>query len=175
LAIDWEAALSEHHRWLRAVVYSRLRDCEAVDDVMQEVALAAVRQQAPLADPGKVAPWLYRVAIRQSLLYRRTCGRRRKLLDRYQHVSPAATGPATNPLDWLLSDERQVKVRRALQQLPRRDVEMLLLKYQENWSYRDIAGRLGLSESAVEARLHRARGRLRDQLARMEPEGDPRR
>ena len=167
LVIDWEAALSEHDRWLRTVIYSRLRDLEAVDDVMQEVALAAIRQQSPISDAGKVAPWLYRVAIRQSLLYRRTCGRRRKLIDRYQVLvpGPAATTAPANPLDWLLGHERRRSVREAIEQLPRRDAEMLLLKYQEDWSYRQIARRLGISESAVEARLHRARARLRSQLA----------
>jgi RNA polymerase sigma-70 factor (ECF subfamily) len=42
-----------------------------------------------------------------------------------------------------------------------RDAEILLLKYTEDWSYRELAAHLGISESAVEARLHRARGRLR--------------
>jgi len=41
----------------------------------------------------------------------------------------------------------------------------LLLKYTENWSYRQLADHLGLSASAVEARLHRARQKLRRQLA----------
>ena len=38
---------------------------------MQDLSLAAVRQHAPLTDPEKVAPWLYRLAVRQTLLYRR--------------------------------------------------------------------------------------------------------
>ncbi len=169
LAIDWEAALGEHDRWLRAVVYSRLRDIHAVDEVMQEVACAAVRQSSALSDASKVAPWLYRVAVRQALLYRRGCGRRRKLIDGFSRTvetRPANVDP--NPLDWLLADERRATVRRALERLPRRDMEMLLLKYQEDWSYREIAGRLGVSESAVESRLHRARSHLRSQLARLE-------
>jgi RNA polymerase sigma-70 factor (ECF subfamily) len=45
--------------------------------------------------------------------------------------------------------------------LPRRDGEILLLKYTEDWSYRELAAHLGISESAVEARLYRARSRLR--------------
>ena len=93
--VDWEQALTEHDRWLRTVVYSRLRDGEAVDEVMQEVALAAVRQAAPLADPSKVAPWLYRLAVRQVLLYRRKRGRQRKLVDRYTERSAAGDGRAT--------------------------------------------------------------------------------
>jgi RNA polymerase sigma-70 factor (ECF subfamily) len=42
------------------------------------------------------------------------------------------------------------------------------LKYTENWSYRQMAERLGISQSAVEARLFRARERLRDALAARE-------
>ena len=82
-AIDWQAALGEHDRWLRTVVFSRLRDAQAVEDVMQEVALAAVRQAAPITDPTRIAPWLYRLAVRQVLLYRRKLGRQRNLLRRY--------------------------------------------------------------------------------------------
>lgn len=48
----------------------RLGEWQAVDEVMQEVSLAAVRQKAPLHDPTKVAPWLYRLAVTQALLYR---------------------------------------------------------------------------------------------------------
>ena len=55
-----------------------------------------------------------------------------------------------------------------MKQLVRRDAEILLLKYTEDWSYRDLAGRMGISESAVEARLHRARQRLRNELAALD-------
>jgi RNA polymerase sigma-70 factor (ECF subfamily) len=67
-----------------------------------------------------------------------------------------------DPLEWLLADERRQLVRAALERLPRRDTELLLLKYTEDWSYRELAARL--SESAIEARLHRARARLRAEL-----------
>ena len=74
--VDWQSVLAENDPWLQAVVFARLGNRDAVDEVMQEVALAAVRQSAPLKDPTKVAPWLYRLAIRQTLLYRRKAGRR---------------------------------------------------------------------------------------------------
>jgi RNA polymerase sigma-70 factor (ECF subfamily) len=166
LAIDWQAALNTHHRWLRTVVYARLREPEAVDDVLQEVALAAVRQAAPLADATKVAPWLYRLAVRQALLYRRKCGRRRRLTSQYAERVPAAQreGTASSPLDWLLLAERRQLVRDALERLAARDADILLLKYSEGWSYHQIAAHLGVSHSAVETRLHRARSRLRDEL-----------
>jgi RNA polymerase sigma factor (sigma-70 family) len=170
--VDWAAVLAEHDRWLRTVLFARLGERQAVDDVMQEVALAAVEQKAPLADANKVSPWLYRLAVTQALLYRRRMGRRRKLTDNYaQRVRPSEGDSRTrDPLDWLLADERQKLVRVALGRLPSRDAEILLLKYSEDWNYHDIARHLGIGHSAVEARLHRARQRLRRELAALDVE-----
>jgi RNA polymerase sigma-70 factor (ECF subfamily) len=168
--IDWRVVLAEHDRWLRTVVFARLREPEAVDDVMQEVALAAVRQAAPIADPRKVAPWLYRLAVRQALLFRRKCGRRRRLAAQYaDRLTPTQRGDSgSSPLDWLLRAERCQLVREALRRLAPRDAEILMLKYSEGWSYHQIAARLGVSHSAVETRLHRARKRLRAELTARE-------
>jgi RNA polymerase sigma factor (sigma-70 family) len=167
-AIDWQAALAQHDRWLRTVVLARVREAQAVEEVLQEVALAAVKQQAPLADAGKIAPWLYQLAVLQALLYRRKCGRRRRLNDSYaeqvQHGNGEISSPA-DPLSWLIAEERRGLVRRALAQLAGRDAEILLLKYTEGWNYTQVAAHLGISHAAVEARLHRARARLRQELA----------
>jgi RNA polymerase sigma-70 factor (ECF subfamily) len=134
---------------------------------MQEVAMAAVAQRAPLSDAAKAAPWLYRLAVMQSLLYRRKQGRRHKLVGRYaERTRPTeADQRQADPLDWLLAEERRGLIRAAMSRLPRRDAEILTLKYTEDWNYRELAGHLGVSESAVEARLHRARKRLRAELA----------
>jgi RNA polymerase sigma-70 factor (ECF subfamily) len=165
--VDWASALARHGHWLRSVIGARVGEPQAVEEVMQELSLAAVRQKAPLSDPEKVAPWLYRLAVRQTLLYRRTQGRRRKLVDRYaQRVQPTeADLRQLDPLGWLLAKERRGNVRQAIARLPQRDAEILMLKYNEDWSYHALAEHLGVSESAVEARLHRARQRLRMELA----------
>src|SRR5687767_6550413 len=104
VAIDWPAALARHDRWLRTVALARGGERDAVDEILQEVALAAVRQAAPLADASKVAPWLYRLAVRQALLYRRRCGRRKKLTNGYasQFQNPRERGNV-DPLGWLLA------------------------------------------------------------------------
>jgi RNA polymerase sigma-70 factor (ECF subfamily) len=140
--IDWTAAFEEHRRWLRTIVYARVGDPEAVDEVMQEVALAAVRQAAPLANTEKLAPWLYQLAARQALLYRRKLGRQRKMDSRYaEQTRPTEQDQRTpDPLHWLLAAERRRLVLRALNRLRGKDREILLLKYTQNWSYRQLAG-----------------------------------
>jgi RNA polymerase sigma-70 factor (ECF subfamily) len=67
-----------------------------------------------------------------------------------------------------LTKERRGRVREAIARLPKRDAEILLLKYTEDWDYHALAEHLGISHSAVEARLHRARQRLRTELAALD-------
>ncbi len=142
---------------------------------MQEVALAAVAQHAPLTESSKVGAWLRQIAIRQCLLYRRRRGRQFKLLDRFvrRGGGSAEEGASPDPLHWLIDIERDQNVRDALASLPSRDVEILLLKYTEDWSYRQLAEHLGIAESALETRLHRARRRLRELLARRDGKEGP--
>jgi RNA polymerase sigma factor (sigma-70 family) len=167
---DWSAILREHERWLRTIVYARLGEPQAVDDVMQDVALAAVRQASPILDPTRVAPWLYRLAVRQTLLYRRKMGRTRNLTqrfaDRYQPTESDNRDPG--PLEWLLSMELSSMVRQAILALRSGDAEILMLKYAQNWNYHEIAEHLGIGHSAVEARLHRARSRMRKELEKLQ-------
>lgn len=122
-SVDWPAVLAQHGRWLRTVVAARVADHAAADDVMQDVATAAVENGHQLRDPAKAAPWLYRVAVMSALQHRRRQGRRRKQVERHTQQVPTAEYDLRepDPLDWLLADERKMMVRQALARLPRRD------------------------------------------------------
>lgn len=172
---DWDQILRENLSWLRRLLFVRLGEAEAVDECLQEVGMAAVRQAAPIRDPAKMGSWLYQLAIRQALLYRRKMGRKRNLLKRYaaRQTPTESDGGAFDPLTWLLDRERAAAVRAALAELKAEDREILLMKYAENWSYGQIAEQLGISHSAVEARLHRSRQRLRREIENRElPNGN---
>jgi RNA polymerase sigma-70 factor (ECF subfamily) len=164
MTLEWSSVLQSHRSWLRSVVAARVTESDGVEEVWQEICLAAVRQAAPLVDSARVAPWLYRLAVRQSLLYRRGKGRERKRLQGAADRRRADGVAAGDPLTWLLAEERRENVRLALRRLPACDAQLLLLKYVDNWSYRQMAEHLGVSDAAVESRLHRARGSLRKLL-----------
>ena len=156
-----------HARWLRAVIVARSGDVAAIDEIFQEVALAVTKQKEDLPE-DRVAPWLYRIAVRQALLHRRRLGRRKRIQRDYSLRRSSESESSLDPLVWLLSDERQQLVRRAIQRLHAKDAELLMLKYSESWSYHELARHLGVSHSAVETRLHRARQRLRAELVALE-------
>jgi RNA polymerase sigma-70 factor (ECF subfamily) len=169
-ALNVAAALEQHGRWLRTVLVARGVERSALDDVMQDICTAAIEGTPRLKDHERAGAWLYRIAVVAALQYRRKTGRRQRLQERFAASGTAPSEWTDNdPLAWLLAEETQRLVRHALTRLPPRDTEVLLLKYTEGWSYRQLADRLGISTSAVEARLHRARGRLRSELAALAP------
>jgi RNA polymerase sigma-70 factor (ECF subfamily) len=160
--------LAQHARWLRTVLLARSGEPAAVDELFQDVAVAVLKKPPLEVNAARRPAWLYGVAVRIAILYRRRLGRRRRFLERLESAATRNDRHDDDPLGWLLADERQRLVRQALARLAPKDRELLLLKYTEDWSYVDIADHLGLSASAVEARLHRARGRLRSELAARE-------
>ncbi|MDR1384667.1 MAG: RNA polymerase sigma factor [Planctomycetaceae bacterium] len=169
VAVDWELALRENESWLRSVIAAQAGEYAAIDEIWQNVSLAAVKQQSPLQDVTRIGAWLYQLAVRQSLLYRRTMGRRRKLVERYtEHVLPVSYHRAEqNPLELLLAEERHEQVRQAMTTLSQDDREALLLKYIHGWSYQEMAETLGVTISSVQSRLFRARQRLREILEKI--------
>lgn len=160
--IDWAAQLERHKPWLRKVLRGRIGNRHEVDDLFQEIALAVFRQKALPDDPERVAPWLYRLAVRQAINFHRKLGRR-------SYAKPVAELEIvqdSDPLDWMLAVEQQSAMRTAISNLATRDREILMLKYTENWSYRQLAQHLGVKEKTVEYRLMRARKSLRSELLR---------
>ncbi len=200
LPADPNEALRMHGSWLRAVAIARLRGLEGADDVMQDVAMAAVRNWATLRTAANAKPWLYRLTVRAALMHRRTLGRARKrikeAIDTYtakhgasesgrRQFTPGTAGGGGasegdaggggigvggNPLGALLAAERHSQLRVAIAKLPVKDMEMLLLKHVDDCSYQEIATRLGVTAGVVQMRLFRARQKLRQIMLEQYPE-----
>jgi RNA polymerase sigma-70 factor (ECF subfamily) len=172
--IDWQKAIASNRNWLRKVLHSRIGDRHSVDDLMQEVALAVVKQStdgaagAVPSEPAKVAPFLYRLAVRQAANFHRKANRKSNAkpeLNDTLHEKLTTREP--QPLDWLLKQEHEHSLQNAVNALDEESREILMLKYTENWSYKQLAQHMGITEKAVERRLARARQNMRIHLKNM--------
>lgn len=165
--IDWQHAIATHQRWLRKVLLSRIGDRHAIDDLMQEVALAVVKQSSSQAvsavphEPEKVAPFLYRLAVRQAANFHRKANRKTEAKTETHIDIPARE---LQPLDWLLQQEQHRSLSQAIESLDQDSREILVLKYTENWTYQQLAEHLGTTSKAIERRLARARKQMRRTL-----------
>lgn len=130
----------------------RLGDRLDAEDALQSTYLNAFRALERGVVPYSEAAWLFKVAENVCLTKRRAVSRRRRV------ELPAEID------DSLASPERDADVvdfRGALRCLPSRQRDAIVLREWRGLGYAEIAGELGLSRSAVETLLHRARRSLR--------------
>lgn len=130
------------------------------NDVVQDTYVRAFRGLRRFRGDAQFSTWLYRIASNCASSF--TARRARQRCD---NLAEAEEVPETDPdhdptLQAEASTLRQT-LERALEQLPHRLRAVVVLKHLEDLSHREIAERLGISESATKVRLHRARNTLR--------------
>lgn len=135
-----------------------------VDDAVQDVFLAALRNARRARGERGLWPWLATITVNAC----RTQRRRHWTRLRFLRSRPADrhTGPNATPADAPATrDETLGSVRDAIARLPRTDREVVVLHHLEGLHPADIARVLGGSKGAIEVRLPRARQRLKVLLA----------
>ncbi|HEY1342593.1 MAG TPA: RNA polymerase sigma factor [Bryobacteraceae bacterium] len=135
------------------------------EDVTQEVFLALLREDCGY-DParGTLSAYLYGIA-RKLVLRHLERNRSDVALDVDDDESAIpALAVHDDPLEGLTRRESIEALRRAVQALPRRYREVVLLCDLEEVDYADAAAALGCPIGTVRSRLHRARALLLDKL-----------
>lgn len=137
------------------------------NDVVQDTYVRAFRGLRRFRGDAQFSTWLYRIASNcaSSFTARRTRQRCDSLSEAAEIVQ---TNPDQDPTLQAEASTLRQTIERALEQLPQRLRAVVVLKHLEDLSHREIAERLGISESATKVRLHRARNTLR----RILPLGD---
>lgn len=128
-----------------------------VEDVVQETLLAIHRARHTYDARRPFAPWFYAIASNRMIdsVRRERRVRLREVTNAELPDVPA--GSVESPID-------VDAIRAAVAALPARQREVVeALKFQE-MSVREIAGRMGMSESAVKVTAHRAYGALKRML-----------
>lgn len=148
--------LFQDHRGALTAYCRRRVDWEQVPDVLSEVYLAAWRRMSDLP-PGDELPWLYGIARNVVLNHRRGARRQSRLRSRLRGLAPVGN-PDTESQVVRRADERLVL--EALAMLRPADQEILRLRAWEDLTTGEIALALGVTGSAVEMRLTRAKRRL---------------
>lgn len=157
-----------HRRWLAAVVLAHRAGRAETDDLLQDVALAVVRNIAQLRDPALVRPWLRAVAVNSV----RTSARRQAAgpVTHNGHAGhPEPETASIAPAETRTGGERAALNPARLLELalglPVHYREPLLLRALRDLSVRHIAEAMDLPEKTIETRLLRARRLLCDAVA----------
>jgi RNA polymerase sigma-70 factor, ECF subfamily len=141
---------------------------DLVDDVVQDVFLAALGGLSSFRGNAPLRSWLLGIARHKvGSLYRQRLREPEPLADDGDVFEPTASGTM---IDEHIDRERaEAQTQRILKRLPESYAVALLWRYWENRSVREMAQATGRTEKAIERLLARARARFRelwDQVSR---------
>lgn len=156
----FDALVADHEPMVRRLAWRLLGWRGDVDDVVQDVFLIALKKLHTFRADAKVSTWLATITLNRCRSQRRRELLQLNWLRRQWHVSDAEVSNAAQPE----KDEVAQRVREAVQSLRPRDREVIVLFYLEQLPVKEMSTLLGVSENAIDVRLHRARQRLKDRL-----------
>ena len=155
--ISADQLLADHERALRNFLGARCRDDDLTADLLQEVAARLVSAAPRLSLNGNARGYLFRIAanvwhdhLRRELVRRRAA----VVLDAGE---PAVAAAADAPL---LEDELRAAVRRAVEDLPTVQRQVVELRQQRGLTFQQIADRLHRPLGTVLTQMRAALARI---------------
>jgi RNA polymerase sigma-70 factor (ECF subfamily) len=174
-AASFEVLLRRYRLPLVSYFRRMVRDQALAEDLAQEVFLRVYKSRERYQPEARFTTWLYRIATNLAL---------NAIRDRKDEVAGKASDdsgggsilelfvdPQPTVEQRLMQGDRERVIRQAVEALPENQrAAVILHKYQEV-DYRQIAGILSISESAVKSLLFRAYEALRERLEPLFREG----
>jgi RNA polymerase sigma factor (sigma-70 family) len=160
----FEALVYRHGPMVLRVCRRVLGDTDGAEDACQSAFLLLLRRAHALAQPDRLAGWLYGVALRVAGNVRAQAAAR---WAREQGTTPPAT---PDPPAEAARRELAALLAAELGRLPEKYRAPLVLCYLEGLTNHEAARQLGWPPGSMSRRLNRGRKLLRDRLARRAPE-----
>ena len=140
-----------------AVVRRIVGDDHRAEDCAQEAWISALRGLPEFRRDARFGTWIHRIAVNQALQMQRRSGVRQQR--ETELPDTLSVGPGRR--DALLED----RIARALDQVPDRMRQVLVLHDVEGYTHQEIAERMGVRPGTSKSQLFKARAHMRELLS----------
>lgn len=154
------------------VCYRMAANSEDAEDWAQECFVRIYRQLGSYRSDLPFAPWLLRVVSNTCVNLVKSRSRRDRRIELGLDDEKAAPDPAPHPGVAVTRNDEARRARSAVDRLPALLRQALVLRIEEELSFREVAEVLGVPLQTAAARVRRALLQLRSQLGREERNDD---
>jgi RNA polymerase sigma-70 factor, ECF subfamily len=159
------ALVDEFAGTLYRVAYSVLRNAADAEDAVQETYLRVLKHRHTLGEIREPRVWLVRI-VWNVVLDRKRRSKTRPETDDVADLARQLPAPGLTADERVAGAQHHAQVLRAVEKLPAKEQQVLMLSAFEELSSVEIAQVLGTTESTVRSRLFRARNLLSELLER---------
>ena len=163
----YEILMRRYNQTLYRAVRSYLRDGDDVQDAMQEAYVKAYTKLDQFKGDSAFSTWLVRIGINEALQVLRKQRTMHIYTDPGQRAEGLTQLPDTgqmNPEQRTIRDEHRRLLEQAVDRLPDDYRAVYMLREVEEMSVAEVSQVLGITESNVKVRLHRAKIMVKDAL-----------
>ena len=160
----FEVLMRRHNQRVYRVARSVLADDALAEDLAQEAWVRTYEHLGQFAGEARFSTWLTKIVLHEAWARSRKAGRFRPITDEMTESSEGFMSGAPDPESRTLTTEMRGYLESAMDALPETYRVVLVLRDLEELSTAETADMLGLTESAVKVRLHRARAMVRRDL-----------
>ncbi|MBN1875328.1 MAG: sigma-70 family RNA polymerase sigma factor [Anaerolineae bacterium] len=164
----FEALYDRYKDYIYRVAFFILRHREAAEDAVQETFLDVLKglENYDVDGPARFETWLYRVTVnRCKMRVRRKQIPSAEWDDVEEQLERLPAGNIEHPEQVYLEREHVTQLWQAVNQLPQECREVLILRYQRDFSYQEMADILGVKLGTVKSRLYNAHKKLKTLIA----------
>ena len=159
----FQELVRRHQHGVFTLALRLVNDREQAADVAQDAFIRAWRGLPQFRGDAAFKTWIHRITVNAAWTLKKRA--KRHLASPLDDAPPLADQTLSGDLERAGENlELRERLRAALDQLPRPQRTVVVLKDLYGWSHGEIAEALGISISATKVRLHRAHHRLRDHL-----------
>ena len=170
--MEWmRSALAEHEGPLLRYAVRLTGNLERARDVVQDTFLRLCREH-PERLKSHLPAWLFTVCRNRALDLLRKEGRTTALTDADLAAHPSAE---PSPANVAADREAEADVFRALGDLPANQQEVIRLKFQNGFSYREISSVTKLTETNIGFLIHTGLKTMRQRVLALDTVGHPER
>ncbi|HSA93348.1 MAG TPA: RNA polymerase sigma factor [Terriglobales bacterium] len=163
----FEILMRRYNQRLYRVARAILREDAEAEDVMQEAYVRAYEHLDQFAGRAKFSTWLTKIAVHEALARAQKRGRfdpLESVADFEGDIMASLSKPEPTPERAAAQEETARMLEQSIEALPAAYRSVLVLRELEEMSTAETAEALGLTESNVKIRLHRAHALLRREL-----------
>jgi RNA polymerase sigma factor (sigma-70 family) len=166
---SYSEIVSRYHEQIYHFIYRMVKDTAQAEDLAQETFIKAFRALATFNSDYAFSTWLYKIAANNCIDFFR-----KKKLKTFSLDTPIQVKDGEVHRDFadrdqtpeheLMSRERTNQIQFAIDSLPVKYKEAILLRHSKDKSYEEIAEELAIPLGTVKVRIFRAREMLKSKL-----------
>ncbi|MDR1950884.1 MAG: sigma-70 family RNA polymerase sigma factor [Bacteroidales bacterium] len=176
--IDWNEVYRKQSGALLGVAYRYIKERKQAEDLVQDALIAAIQKAERFAGKGAFEAWLRKIVVNECLMYLRKSKLKTETLDETslvgaKHVLPSFAEDEDD-FDYADDPDKRKIIERCnfsredlleiATHLPEHHRLVFNMYVIDEFSHKDIAAQLNISEGTSKSHLNRARKKLQDLL-----------